>query len=270
MKSLIASLFICILISSSASCWGGEFIQQLIDDSEYDLARLELYKQLSDTDSLSKQRLLPIIAYTYQLEGMHLKAKSLYKQALQKKSFLAQSYIDSIKANLCYSLMELYEFGSAYGLMSSLDDNMSRPVKKRFYILTAERHTTLDTDVFSQTEITSFNEFAKTLRRPKIARWLSSVFPGAGQFYSSHKIDGAQALVVVGAGIVYSTVSVHAYNRNEIGIVLPALTVGITSLFHYANILSGYRTAIYRNMRLKQDFLIQSGYNQAPFNLLSR
>jgi TM2 domain-containing membrane protein YozV len=270
MKSLIALLYICILISSPLACLGNEFVQELIDNSEYDLARLELYKQMSEGDSLLEQRLLPVIAYTYQLEGKHLKAKSLYKEALRNNSALTQTYTDSIKTNLCYSLMELYEFGAAYGLMSSVDDSIGFNVKKRFYILTAERQNTLDEALFSQSEIISYNEFTKTLKKPNLARCLSIILPGAGQFYSSHGIDGVQALMVVGAGFLYSTISVQSYNKGESGILLPAFTVGVTSLFYYANVLSGYRTAIYRNMKLKQDFLVRVQYNQAPLNLSLR
>ncbi len=267
MKSQIVLFLIYILISLPFVSHGEGVVHLLIQESEYELARLELYKQYYGADSLAKQTILPIIAYTYQLEGNHLKAKTLYRRAIQNSSSLSAGHVDSIKTNLCYSLIELNEYGTAYGLFSTIDNNIALPVKKRFYILTAERNYLLSEELFSTEEIISFNEFANTLKKPRTARLLSAVFPGLGQFYSSHYVDGLQALMVVGAGVIYSTVAYQAYQREKTGLVLPVFTMGVTALFHYANILSGYRTAIYRNMRLKQDYLSQTGFDTHPLDL---
>ncbi len=98
---------------------------------------------------------------------------------------------------------------------------------------------------------------------------LSALFPGAGQFYSEHYIDGAQALIVVGAGFIYSTVAYQSYQDGLRGSIFPAFTIGMTSLFHYGNILGAYRTAIYRNMKLKRDFLSEPQNKVNPYDLSS-
>lgn len=270
MKYQIALLLTYIIISIPNSIYGNGLVQSLIGDREYNLARLELYKHYYEGDSLASQTILPIIAYTYQLQGQHLKAKELYRQSLQNSSLLDDSFTDSIKANLCYSLMDLHEYGTVYGLFGSIKSNVVIPVKRKFYILTVERDKTLDTTIFNPDEIASYREFSKTLKNPHFSKFLSAIIPGLGQFYSSHTIDGAQALMVVGAGIVYSAVSLQAYNQNDLGAGLPIVTVGATALFHYANILSGFRTAIYRNIKLKREYLSETGFDVPALNLSTR
>ena len=265
MISRTVSLFICILISLPAS--GQDVLPLLMEESEYALARLELYKHYQHPDSLIHPKVLAAIAYTYQLEDQHLKAKTLYKRALQGSFVLSESYVDSLKSNLCYSLIELNEFGMAYGIFSDLENEHILPVKKRFFILTAERQNPLSEAVFDADERRDFKIFSASLKSPRRAAWMSALLPGLGQFYADHPIDAAQAFMVIGAGTLYSIVAFQAFNRDETGPGLPVFTVGVTALFHYANILSGKRSAIYRNMKLKQDYLVQTGLNGGLLDL---
>jgi len=265
MISRIACLFICILISRPAP--GQDVLPLLMEESEYALARLELYKRYQGPDSLQHPKVLAAIAYTYQLEDQHLKAKALYRRAIQGSAELPESYVDSLKSNLCYSLIELNEFGTAYGLFSGLENEHILPIKKRFFILTAERQNPLSKAVFDADEISAFNSFSASLKNPRHAAWMSALLPGLGQFYADHPIDAAQAFMVVGAGALYSAVAFQAFDHNETGPGLTVFTVGVTALFHYANILSGKRTAIYRNMKLKQDYLVQTGLDRSLLDL---
>ncbi|MBC8375166.1 MAG: hypothetical protein H8E26_03905 [FCB group bacterium] len=265
MISQIVSLLIFIAISLPAN--GQDLIQRLIQESEFQLARIELYRHLENADTLAQPKTLAAIAYTYQLENQHLKAKTLYRRVLQKSDLLSHSYVDSIKTNLCFSLIELSEFGSAYGLFSNLENDHIIPVKQRFFILTAERPSELSQVVFNSEELESLERLADDLKSPRKAAILSTIVPGLGQFYASHAVDAAQSFLVVGAGILYSTVAYKAYEQDNLGLGLTSLTIGTTALFHYANILSGQRTAIYRNMKLKQDYLEQSNLDFQPLDL---
>ncbi|NQV41414.1 MAG: hypothetical protein HQ506_03585 [Candidatus Marinimicrobia bacterium] len=265
MTSRIVSLLIFITISLSAN--GEDLIQRLIQESEFELARIELYKLYDQADSLTQPKTLAAIAYTYQLEDRHLKAKILYHRVLQKTDLLSESYVDSIKTNLCYSLIEMSEFGSAYGIFSNLENPHILPVKQRFFILTAERPDELAKDLFTPEEWESLQAFSGSLKSPRKAAILSALVPGLGQAYASHTVDAAQSFLVVGAGLVYSTIAYKSYQQGELGLGLTSLTVGVTALFHYANILSGERTAIYRNMKLKQEYLKQADLDFQPLDL---
>ncbi len=256
-----------IFISISLPLQGQELINLLFRDSEFELARLELYKQYGQGDSLSDPKAIAVIAYSYQLQDNHHRAKKLYRKALRKSGELSASFIDSINTNLCYSLMELNEFASAYGIFSTRENDHILPVKKRFFILTAERPNALSDEIFNSEEIESFNEFARTLKKPNRARLLSLLIPGLGQLYAEHTVDAAQSFLVVSAGFIYSTVAYQAYKNDDVGLGLTSITIGTTALFHYANVLSGYRAAIYRNMKLKQDYLEDQNLNIPPLDL---
>lgn len=267
MISRIVSLLIFIAISLSAN--GQDLVQLLIQESEFELARIELFKRYDQADSLTQPKTLAAIAYTYQLEDRHFKAKTLYHRVLQKANLLSGSYVDSIRTNLCYSLIELSEFGSAYGIFSNLENSHIIPVKQRFFILTAERPDELAKDLFTPEEWASLQRFSKNLKSPRKAAMLSALIPGLGQAYASHTVDAAQSFLVVGAGLVYSTIAFKSYEQEELGVGLTTLTIGITALFHYANILSGQKTAIYRNMKLKQEYLNQTDLHFQPLDLSS-
>ncbi len=265
MISRIVSLLICIVISLPAH--GQALIQRLIQESEFELARIELYRLYEQSDSLTQSKTLASIAYTYQLEDKHLKAKTLYRRVLQKSELLTDGYVDSLKTNLCFSLIEMSEFGSAYGIFSKMDNPDILPVKQRFFILTAERPNEMSGDVFNAEELTALEGLADDLKSPRKAALLSALIPGLGQYYASHTVDAAQSLLVVGAGILYSTVAYKAYEQDDLGLGLTSLTIGTTAMFHYANILSGQRTAIYRNMKLKRDYLEQAELDFQPLDL---
>ena len=270
MQSLIALFITSIVISSSCYAFAEELIVSLIEDSEYDLARLKLYEQYYRADSIASQQFLPIIGFTYQMEGNLHKAKKIYEESIQNSSSLSDDYSDSIKVNLSYVYMELHEYGNAFGLINSIKSELVLPVKRMFHILTLERGYLLDTNFFSEEEINTIGKFSAELRNPRLARLLSTFIPGAGQLYSLHHIDGLQAIMVVGAGILYSSVAYNAYSNNQIGAGLPAITIGVTGLFHYANILSGFRTAVYRNIKLKRDFINSGYFDFSPLDLSTR
>lgn len=90
---------------------------------------------------------------------------------------------------------------------------------------------------------------------------LSTVFPGAGQFYADHPVDGLQAFLMVGALATMSVIA-YEYETDKYGNPggLFAVSAGVTGLFHLANIVGADKTVQYRNMRLRHDLFIRA-YN---------
>ena len=91
-------------------------------------------------------------------------------------------------------------------------------------------------------------------KNPLVAGVLSTLIPGAGQTYSYHYIDGIQAFTLVGA-FAYMSFVAYKYEHDRHGHPggLFAVSVGITSVFHLANIIGANKTAHYHNMRLMMD-----------------
>lgn len=92
-------------------------------------------------------------------------------------------------------------------------------------------------------------------RSPLVSGILSTLVPGLGQVYSRHVYDGLQAFLFVGA---FSFASYMAYrydskfNKNY---VTTSVAIGITGVFHLANVIGATKTATYYNRRQKDLFL---------------
>lgn len=268
MRYLIASYTIFILSNIPLPVHGQDIDNMLVKYGEYDLLKIELYERQLQADETSKDSLLAIIAYLHQLDGLHRDAVNIYSQIIYKNTLLTASYVDSLKSNLCFSLLELGQFGRAYSTLNEIDSIIAIPVKMRFNILTTETDMSLAREIFSPVEQKRMHAHLESLRSPQKAKFLSFIIPGLGQFYSKHYVDALQSAIVVGAGIIYSAVSINSFNQGDIGPILPIVTTATTSLFYYANILSGYRTAIYRNMKLKREYLNELELNKPPYDLV--
>lgn len=93
-------------------------------------------------------------------------------------------------------------------------------------------------------------------KSPFVASLLSSVVPGAGQFYSQHFFDSFQAFAFVTAFAFGSYLAFqHEKGKSNSSYILTGLSISLTSLFHIANIVGANKTAIYRNNRTKEIFL---------------
>jgi len=90
-------------------------------------------------------------------------------------------------------------------------------------------------------------------RNQALAGWMSAILPGAGQWYSGHYFDGIQAFTFVttfGLATYAAYRYESAFQRPRIG---TALGVAVTGTFHIANIWGARQTALYRNMRMRQN-----------------
>jgi hypothetical protein len=102
------------------------------------------------------------------------------------------------------------------------------------------------------TEMTLLGAKTMTTRSPALALVLSAVLPGAGQAYSGHWFDAAQALFFVGAFGVASYAAFRYEQSGDRPYVLTPLTLGVTGVFYLANILGAERTARFYNQRQKE------------------
>lgn len=104
-----------------------------------------------------------------------------------------------------------------------------------------------------------------TARSPALAALLSAAAPGAGQLYAGHVFDAAQAFFFVGAFSVASIAAHPRRNDGGAGRVTFAASCTLTGLFHAANVLGAHRTARYRNLKLREDFI--GGFRAAVLSL---
>ena len=93
-------------------------------------------------------------------------------------------------------------------------------------------------------------------RSPFLAGLLSTIIPGAGQVYTGHYVDAAQAFLAVGV-LSFATYGLYLYDSSRgNSYVLTGLGVTATALFHAANIYGAAKTAEYYNTKQTEDFLV--------------
>jgi hypothetical protein len=96
-------------------------------------------------------------------------------------------------------------------------------------------------------------------KSPGLALALSLGVPGAGQLYAGHGYDALQAFFLT-ASFAFASYAMYRYeNEPGRGLKLTYVSIGITTLFHAANMLSAYRTAQYFNWRKRNDHLARMG-----------
>lgn len=92
-------------------------------------------------------------------------------------------------------------------------------------------------------------------KSPVLSGVLSALIPGSGQLYSEHPVDALQAFLFVGA-FAFSSYAAYKYDSQRKGpYIATGLALGITSLFHFGNILGAYKTAQYYNQKKQNDFI---------------
>jgi hypothetical protein len=99
-------------------------------------------------------------------------------------------------------------------------------------------------------------------RSPLFAAILSAVIPGAGQAYTGHWVDAAQAFLFVGAFGFTSYMSYSYEKQGDRPFVFTATSLAITGIFHVSNIIGAERTARFYNQR-KRDLYISAVRDRA-------
>jgi tetratricopeptide (TPR) repeat protein len=93
-------------------------------------------------------------------------------------------------------------------------------------------------------------------RSPFLAGLLSTIVPGAGQVYTGHYVDAAQAFLAVGA-LSFAAYGFYLHDSSSgNSYVLTGLGVIAAALFHTANIYGAAKTAEYYNTKQREDFLV--------------
>lgn len=258
-------LITSFLISSGLTAQNLDYIRFLLTRSEYSIARTHLYKLLYSVESeKDRATLLAEIAYTYQMEGDHKSSISIYNEITQMTSALSEGFLDSTMFNMTISFLELELFDRAFDHLKESNSEHSRLLLLRGIMMTAERGQPIETKL-TEGDLSSLQELRTELKNPRLAGLLSALFPGAGQIYSAHYADGLQALLAVGAGLNFSLVAL----QEKSGPIITTLTIGSTLLFYYANIISGFRTAIYRNKKIKEQHVKERLLYVEPLDFLS-
>lgn len=93
-------------------------------------------------------------------------------------------------------------------------------------------------------------------KSPALAAALSAVLPGAGQAYTGHWFDAAQAFGFVGA---FSFTSYLAYDHDRARggpYVLTSVALSITAFFYVANVIGAHRTARYFNQHERDEIVV--------------
>lgn len=92
-------------------------------------------------------------------------------------------------------------------------------------------------------------------RSPVLATVFSALVPGAGQIYTGHLVDAAQAFGFVGA-FGFSTYLAYRYDHDRGGpYVFTGLAACLTAVFYAANVLGAERSARYYNQRQRERLL---------------
>lgn len=259
---------IFILGSPSLYSQNLDYIEFLLSKSEYDIARTELYELLySSSNEREKVIYYAEIGYTYQKEGDYKKALGIYREIASESPSVSEGLIETLKLNMSASLLEMNAYEEAFSKLNEIGSELSHQLLLKRLVVTAERSHETER-LLSDSELASLNRMRERLKNPKLAAGLSTIFPGTGQFYSNHYIDGLQALLVVGVGTTYSLIAIRNYRKERVNPILMTLTVGSTLMFHYANIISGYRTALYRNKKIKQEYLKENLVFFEPLDFL--
>jgi tetratricopeptide (TPR) repeat protein len=91
-------------------------------------------------------------------------------------------------------------------------------------------------------------------KNPLVSSILSSIFPGAGQFYCGHYVDGLQAFAFVST-FAFASYAMYKYDKKySSNYALTGISISITALFHFSNIWGAGHTAAYYNQRQKELF----------------
>jgi hypothetical protein len=92
-------------------------------------------------------------------------------------------------------------------------------------------------------------------RSPFAAALLSGILPGAGQAYTGHWVDAAQALLLVGA-FGFTSFIAYSYERErDRPFVLTTISLSLTTILHIGNIIGAERTARYFNQRQRDVYV---------------
>ena len=109
----------------------------------------------------------------------------------------------------------------------------------------------------SQEILREIDAYRGSRQSARTASILSALCPGLGQLYVHHYYDAAQAFVLVNSFAYMTYASYRLGDLGEQSHLATALSVAVTGMFYYANILGAGRTAAYRNQRKLDNSLKQ-------------
>jgi len=252
---------------------GDGFAEALLREGDYYRAITE-YKRRMFLYPQDSTYCLMQIARAYCRSAKYQSAVEYASLALERPDLSAQQRSDAnLTVGLCYMGLHLpilsWQYFNAAGTLDTVGVNAlcmgwllategKWKVAHAVFQQVARAHVgdTLGSSALKLSTLASQGPYLPH-KSPAIAVALSTVLPGAGQMYGGHGYDALQAFLMT-SSFAFASYGVYRYER-EPGRHLryTYLAVGITSLFHAANILSAQRTASYYNWRQRNDHLIR-------------
>ena len=265
---LIINLSIFFAISDSGDV---AYADALSKNGDYYRAISE-YKRLSfysTSDSLNTY-------YNYQIARAYYKSKK-FKSSVQYSNILLAGnevgehyrYLANIYLGLSYMELNRPSLASFHFKEAALY-NSNGFAKLGLGVMAAKTTRWMDAiKLFSEIEEESKNtvikesaeqmlhlsKFGPNLpsKSPKRAAALSALIPGLGQVYTEHYYDGLQAFMFVSA-FAYATRSIYLYENNlKDHLTFTYISIPITAIFHFSNIIGAKNTAKYRTVKLRDD-----------------
>ncbi len=271
----ISVLIVIFILSQTMPILGQEssaFAEYLMAQKDYFRA-ITVYKKLlfESSEAPLRHKYSNHIAEAYRLSGKHKSSIYFYSEALHNVTTAEEQTNSFIGLGLNYYNMKTIPIAKNYfkkaadkdttgkaklylGLMQMEQMNWPRAQTTFKEIINTNRHAKISETAKLLTEkSTSGANLPK--KSPTLAAIMSSIIPGSGQIYAGHYFDGIQAMAYVGV-FSLATYSAYRYDRdiNDSDAIL-LLSATITGIFYSANILGAYKTAKFRNMRIRQNFM---------------
>ncbi len=275
-RAKLISVFIFIFILSIINPIFGQsssgFAKYLMNQKDYFRA-ITVYKKLlfESKEKMLHYKYSTQIAEAYRLSQKYKSSIYFYSDAIQNVSSAEEHANSLIGLGLNYYHMKIIPLAKNYFLKAADFDTTSK-TKLFLGLMQMEQLNWLQANnIFSEIVSTNRNpkisEKARLLalksnlglnlpkKSPALAAILSSIIPGSGQIYTGHFFDGIQAMAYVGA-FSLATYNAYRYDRDiKDSKAILLLSVAITGMFYSANILGAYKTAKFRNMRVKQNLM---------------
>jgi tetratricopeptide (TPR) repeat protein len=269
-RTLIILIMAAVSLNAQSNT---DFAMSLMKDRDYFRA-ISLYKELAffshDRDSIIFY--YSQIGKAYRLSQKYQLSVSTYSRLLNDYK-LIDSMSRSIYLNLGLNYLEMNVPGQAISYFQEAQKTdtvgyslfylgltaveMSDWIKAQYYY----DQLALKTSAANLQALSK--EFSSTIagadripqRSPCLSALMSTFVPGSGQVYTGHYIDALQAFAFVSAFSFASYIAYQHDKNNNSNYLLTGISISITGLFHFANIIGAERTASYYNQRQKDLFI---------------
>lgn len=260
-----------LFLGGNLQIQGEGYAEELLRQGDYYRAITEFKRRMFLNPADSTYCLLQI-ARAYRHSGKFQSAISYASATLERQRLtLQQNHDANLTLGLSYIGLQLSVMAQQY-FEAAHSTNISQTATLCLGWLYAQRENWREAERYFNSATESIDDISVSetalqlsllarqgsmlpRRSPTLAAAFSGILPGLGQFYSGHSYDGLQAFLLV-SSFALATYATYKY-ESEPGrrIKFTYVGIGVTSLFHLANIFSAHRTANYFNWRQRDDNL---------------